>query len=106
MPTRPKSPCPVCRRVGCDNPDHKRVVDYRARMEAERIRRPYSYAERKRRGDTVRAWVEVHGYVCPICGKETADLTADHIVPYAKTGDENTPLQVMCRSCNAKKGAR
>jgi 5-methylcytosine-specific restriction endonuclease McrA len=35
------------------------------------------------------------------------DLTWDHIVPLAKGGlNELSNLQVLCRSCNAKKGAR
>ena len=42
---------------------------------------------------------------CPVCGRETDDLTADHIVPFALTGSEDSPLQVMCRSCNSRKGA-
>jgi hypothetical protein len=42
---------------------------------------------------------------CPRCGAWTADLTAEHLEPYALTGSEGGPLSVLCRSCNSKLGA-
>lgn len=46
------------------------------------------------------------GKVCARCGA-TEDLTIDHIVAIVNGGsDELTNLQVLCRSCNAQKGAK
>jgi 5-methylcytosine-specific restriction endonuclease McrA len=44
---------------------------------------------------------------CAICGS-TVDLQYDHIVPYAKGGSSLTEenVQLLCRSCNAKKKAK
>ena len=43
------------------------------------------------------------GYSCNYCGSEY-DLVIDHIWPVAKGGwREDSNLQVLCRSCNAKK---
>lgn len=47
--------------------------------------------------------------VCPICGKQfkLEDMQADHIKPWSKGGRtvaEN--CQMLCRSCNLKKGAK
>ncbi|MBN1629925.1 MAG: HNH endonuclease [Thermoleophilia bacterium] len=105
LPTRPKSPCPVCRRVDCNNPTHRRsrVDDWRER----RRRRPYNHAERKLKEETVAAWVGVHGWVCPGYRRDphpSMDLTADHIIPIVAGGDPLGPMQVLCRSCNARKG--
>lgn len=43
---------------------------------------------------------------CAMCG-ETDPLTVDHIIPLDK-GGANTPdnLQILCRSCNNRKGTR
>lgn len=46
------------------------------------------------------------GNVCKLCGS-TTDLTIDHIIPLSKGGDnvlEN--YQILCRSCNSKKGTK
>jgi 5-methylcytosine-specific restriction endonuclease McrA len=43
---------------------------------------------------------------CVVCGT-MEDLTFDHIVPLAKGGtNELSNLQVLCRACNSKKGAK
>lgn len=41
---------------------------------------------------------------CEACGA-TADLTADHVVPLARGGDESMGVRVLCRPCNARRGA-
>jgi len=47
-----------------------------------------------------------YGYKCVHCGGDK-NLTIDHIKPYSKNGsDEEHNLQVLCRSCNSKKGNR
>jgi len=43
--------------------------------------------------------------VCEDCGA-TDDLTAHHVVPLARGGTNDGPRAVLCRSCNAKRGAR
>ena len=47
-----------------------------------------------------------YGDWCPGWGvpaHEAHDLTADHVVPYAVSGDTHGPLGVLCRSCNGRK---
>jgi hypothetical protein len=46
------------------------------------------------------------GGACLHCGTKD-DLTIDHIVPWSAGGsDHPANLQTLCRSCNARKGAR
>lgn len=46
------------------------------------------------------------GRACRECGSED-DPTADHIVPVYEFGtNELSNLQVLCRSCNSRKGRR
>jgi hypothetical protein len=48
------------------------------------------------------------GRRCQACG-ETEDLTIDHkIIPWSEGGSSTDPenLQVLCRSCNSRKGTR
>jgi ribosomal protein L40E len=69
------------------------------------------YNEKRARWSVVRKiiapWVFFrHGKVCAKCGA-TEDITIDHIIPIAKDGTNDlTNLQVLCRKCNASKGAR
>lgn len=58
----------------------------------------------------LRAWRGQYGNWCPGYGREphpAGDLTADHVVPLAAGGAPLDPgnLAVLCRSCNATKGA-
>lgn len=107
MPLRPcldcggLSPGPRC-------PTHQRANEA-ARTRAKRARRPYTSAERARRADTVAAWRDRNGDVCP--GWHTDPhpatvnnpLTADHPTPVGQGGPETAPLTVLCRRCNGRK---
>jgi 5-methylcytosine-specific restriction endonuclease McrA len=55
-----------------------------------------------RKGWPQRARAQVEAYpVCATCGS-TTDLTADHVVP----GWDESPLQTLCRACNAARANR
>lgn len=44
--------------------------------------------------------------VCRTCGS-TKDLTVDHVIPLARGGSISIDnLQILCRKCNQKKGAK
>jgi 5-methylcytosine-specific restriction endonuclease McrA len=100
MPSKPRLACPVCRRVGCQDPEH------RERWRRQRQARPYNNAERMRRAEAVKAWREAHGDWCPVCERMTSDLTADHIIPFAVSGSEESELRVICRHCNSRRGEK
>jgi hypothetical protein len=52
------------------------------------------------------AILERDGHYCRACGS-TEDLTIDHIVPERLGGTlDPANLQVLCRTCNSRKGAR
>ena len=56
--------------------------------------------------DIRRAIHERDGWACLHCGSRD-DLTLDHIVPWSAGGPDGIDnLQTLCRSCNARKGAR
>lgn len=55
------------------------------------------------RGQRVRI-LERDGYRCQLCGAET-HLCIDHVIPVSRGGDSSDDnLQVLCHSCNTKKG--
>jgi 5-methylcytosine-specific restriction protein A len=71
----------------------------------------YGSVEIRRRRQAVLDHLEAYGAVCPgwrvqMHEVSPAQLTADHIVPIAAGGDPHGPLQILCRSCNSRKGAR
>lgn len=106
MPYLPKGACPVCRRVGCTV--HPRRVPGRT-WHGQTEYRPLVPGERKAKRRAVEEWVEGHGWVCPGYEREpheSHDLTADHVIPKASGGDPLGPYQVLCRSCNSRKGNR
>lgn len=78
----------------------------------ERSRHNRAYddrAERRRRANAVAAHVARAGWWCPGYGRPrhpSRDLTADHPVALAKGGANDQELEVLCRSCNGRKGAR
>lgn len=78
----------------------------RRHHQAKRARRPYTYAERKRREAAVARHIQLHGHWCPGWDRPphpATDLTADHLTPVATGGPEGGPLGVLCRSCNSRK---
>lgn len=106
----------VCAEPGC--PDwserngrclaHARSVSrQQARTVPTKVAR--TYAVQKRRAEAVRRHRAVHGAWCPGWGvpaHEATDLTADDPVAIANGGDPMQPLQILCRSCNSRKGNR
>lgn len=94
VPTKPRPPCPQCRRLHCDHP-----------------RTTYNPAPNtratKQRAQAVQAWRNQYGDLCPGFGVDphpSTDLTADHPTPLKLGGLEHQPLRVLCRACNARKG--
>jgi hypothetical protein len=74
-----------------------------------------TWQERKRRAAAVAGFLAVHGRKCangdviarcPECRKMRAHWVADHVVPFAVSGDETGELTVHCRKCSASQGAR
>lgn len=49
-----------------------------------------------------------YNFTCVNCGcKDKSKLTIDHIKPVARGGtDKEVNLQILCKSCNSKKGAK
>lgn len=100
-------PCLDC---GALSPDprcgvHGRVVA-RARTHRKRAIRPYTTAEMQRRKQVVATHRHTYGAWCPGFHRPahaSSDLTADHITDYGIGGEEDGPLQVLCRSCNTRK---
>lgn len=51
--------------------------------------------------------LEQDDFTCQICGDTDGPLEIDHIVPLALGGTNDIEnLQVLCRSCNRRKGAK
>ena len=47
------------------------------------------------------------GRVCAYCGTDEGEMHIDHIIPRKAGGDHSLDnLQVLCKSCNLRKGAR
>lgn len=66
----------------------------------------YGRREADRRNDTVRAWVQRNGWVCPGWRREphpAQDLTADHVDPLGLGGPQSGVLAVLCKPCNSAK---
>lgn len=110
MPFKPKSPCPVCRRTTCNDPEHERKP-FKG-CGPRRVQRDRSPAERRRRIATVTEHKSQHGNWCPQCGdRDThADgtavrLWADHPTPVGLGGRDDGPLGVMCSVCQGRQGA-
>ncbi|MGV3114113.1 hypothetical protein ACEE18_05780 [Corynebacterium freneyi] len=68
-----------------------------------------THAERKRRRQTVDAWVRRRGWWCPGYGRPPhavtpGSLTAEHEHALGDGGALGQSLSVLCRSCNSRHG--
>ena len=66
---------------------------------------------RRKSADTIAAHLAQHGPICPGWDRPPHpvypdELTLDHPVPRAAGGGHDQDGDVLCRSCNARKGAR
>ena len=100
----PKFFCTVCDVVS----DQRRCPAHRVIRKDTRRKKTVSYAQRMYRKKAVEAYKKIYGNVCQ--GYRRAphpsnDLTADHIMPTSRGGDEFGELQIYCRSCNSSKNA-
>lgn len=86
--------------VSCD--DSVEVV-----LEIIRKSEPREKVTKKKISKKVRqAVMQRDGYQCQVC-RDTDDLCLDHIIPESKGGTKDiNNLQVLCRSCNSKKGIK
>lgn len=96
--------CPTCRKAFAAKRCPRCVTETPSRPRASRV--GYGRKEADRRNDTVRAWVQRNGWVCP--GWKRAehaaeDLTADHVDPIGLGGPQSGVLAVLCKSCNSAK---
>lgn len=71
--------------------------------------RGYGAKWRAIRRAVIDEWVAANGSLCPgyrVDSHYSSDLTVDHIVAKKLGGtDHRSNLAVLCRSCNARKGA-
>lgn len=66
------------------------------------IRRPRPRVKLTRREVFIR-----DGYTCQYCGRETGDLTIDHIIPRSRGGPHTWDnLVAACKPCNHRKGGK
>ena len=105
-----RRPCLECGALteGSRCPEHRRERD-RIQLASKRERRPRISSEDRRRAEAVREWRAEHGDWCPGWQRPphpATDLTADHLVSFAVSGDEHGELVVLCRSCNSSKSDR
>lgn len=110
MPRRRLRPCqvPNCPHVQdgprCDDHRRERERHNRATTPTKVTRE----SDRDRRATAVAQHRAQHGDWCPGYGRPphaSTDLTADHIEEIALGGDPHGDLQVLCRSCNSRKGS-
>lgn len=96
--------CPGCRKRVTGKCVTCQPVSRPSKPRASRI--GYGRREADRRHDTVRAWVERNGWICPGWKRDqhpAEDLTADHEDPLGLGGPQTGVLKVLCRSCNSAK---
>ena len=114
MPYKPKSACPVCRRLDCTDARHKPKPF--ATVAPTRQRRPEydSWREQQRRKGVVSSWLDANTThtedgkriaVCEECGRYAAHFVADHVFAASEHGEAG-PLRVHCASCSRRQGGR
>lgn len=66
------------------------------------IRRPHPHVKLTRREIFIR-----DNYTCQYCGRQTRELTIDHVIPRSRGGPHTWDnLVSACRSCNHRKGGK
>jgi 5-methylcytosine-specific restriction enzyme A len=100
--------CLVC---GVRIPRHTSRCQAHQRRRSSRSSQPErTNDERLRRKAAVDQWRAEHGEVCPGFGTPAHlvvppnRLTADHVRPISLGGDLDGELQVLCLTCNVRKG--
>lgn len=87
-----------------DIEEHLNDIKFFEQGESEylRIRREYNAS----RDMLFQALVERDGCLCQHC-HSVENLTVDHIIPVSRGGKNYlSNLQILCKSCNSKKGAK
>jgi 5-methylcytosine-specific restriction endonuclease McrA len=91
--------------------EHKKKYNKEHRQEKQ-IRENYRRAKKRNNGGlyTVKEWVDLcnkYGNKCLRCNETGIKLTADHIVPISKGGNNNIEnIQPLCASCNSIKNVQ
>lgn len=88
-------------RLGCGGLTHLAYSEMLTTMFNRKKRTPI-----KNYKSTLNKLLHKYNFQCVVC--EAADnLTIDHIKPVSKGGsDDYINLQIMCKNCNSKKGAK
>lgn len=113
--------CIICKNLFCTTEIKAKTCSKECRMARDRIERSGRYKKIKARGEfdstvTLRNVFEKYGGICCACGKEMSfdcetisnDYPSiDHKTPISKGGAHTWDnVQLLCRLCNSKKGAR
>jgi len=92
-----------------DIEDIRYHIEHSAHLMSDKVVRERRRAEACRytaRKDIRKLIFERDGKICKPCGA-TKKLTLDHIIPVARGGEDTLGnMQVLCRSCNSKKGTK
>lgn len=104
----------ACALATCDDEDATRAVSvmrqtmkYWDELAVARQTSKYKRAEIDRQRKKIFATLSNrYGHLCAQCGS-TFELQIDHIRPIARGGSNDlNNLQLLCRSCNSRKGAK
>ena len=96
-------PCLHCGRLTPTSPCRRCASEANAKRNARRTWYHGTWTADSRRARA--AWVAEHGWVCPGYQRpahKATDLTVDHINP----ADPDSPIRILCRSCNSSRGNR
>lgn len=105
MPAFPPRPCLDCGKVTTNGsrcqPHQAELLRRRSAARGGATAQGYTYRWQQARAEAIRRqpW-------CSTCGA-TTDLTGDHITPKSRGGGiDPVNIQVLCRSCNSRKGGK